>query len=173
MKFVKLCMLQDIINNRRPYWIGSTVWGQCKTLLTFVFHAPNFQHCFLALELVLVIENSSNNPRIMVNKLFRGERKLPKAVLFVWRTSVSKILAHVCRSSWSNMVSFRRCLSINNTTCTGMWFMVNCLWFTKSVISPSLYQPFALVKLLPKYITTPIMNSINLLFRSSVFSTEY
>ena len=42
---------------------------------------PIFQHCFLALVLVPVLENSSDNPSIMFSKLFLGERNSPRAVL--------------------------------------------------------------------------------------------
>jgi len=41
-----------------------------------VFTLLTFQHYFLALALVPVLENSSNNPSIMLSKLFRGEQKL-------------------------------------------------------------------------------------------------
>ena len=119
------------IDNRRP---EAPYGANTKLNMHPRFAPPIFQHCFLALPLVPVLENSSNNPSIMFSKLFRGEQNSPKAVLFIWRTSIWKVLAHVCWSSWSNMVNFSRRLSINNTMCTGMWFMVNWLWFTKSVI---------------------------------------
>ena len=131
----RIYMFSLPIDSRHPYWIGSTVWRLYK-FFTSVFRAFNFSTLFssLGIHLVPVLENSSDNPSIMFSKLFHGERNSLKAVLFVWHTSVWKVLTHVCRSSWSNMVSFRRCLSINNTMCTGMCFMVNWLWFTKSVI---------------------------------------
>ena len=41
------------IDNRHPYWIGSTVWCQYKTLFTSVFRASNFSTLALALVPVL------------------------------------------------------------------------------------------------------------------------
>jgi len=104
----RIYMFSLPIDSRHPYWIGSTVWRLYK-FFTSVFRAFNFSTLFssLGIHLVPVLENSSDNPSIMFSKLFHGERNSPKAVLFVWHTSVWKVLTHVCRSSWSNMVSFR------------------------------------------------------------------
>ena len=119
--------------HHRSYWIGSSVWRQHKTFLHPCFMPLTFQHCFLALALVPLLDKSSDNPSIMFSKLFHREQKLFCSFDVLPYEKSLHMFAKAVGQTW--LVS-GRCLSITNITCTGMWFMVNWLWFTKSVISP-------------------------------------
>ena len=78
---------------------------------------PAFQHYFLTLALVPVLENSSDNPSVKFSKLFRGERKLLCSFNVLSYEKSLHMFVKAVGQAW--LVS-GRCLTIANTMCTGM-----------------------------------------------------
>jgi len=95
----------------------------------------------------------------MFNKLFRGEQKL-FCVFDILRILYEKSLHMFVTAVGQMWLVLGRCLSIiiTNTTCTGMWFLVNWQWFTKLVIFIFIINPSRLSNFLQIYITAPIIN---------------
>jgi len=128
---------------------------------------------FPALALVPVLGNSSDNSSIVFTKLFHEERKLFCSFDVLLSEKSLHMFVEEVGQTW--LVS-GGCVSITNTMCTGIWFMVNWLWFTKSVLFTCIVSTLHTCQTASKYtvyIATPIMNSIKLLFRSGASSTEY